>query len=98
MTNEATQLPRAEEILGKIRELQAALEKSLPQYESLLAEIHKALSTDDEVVHILSEEDIGTIVAGLKKKTNIVLATAAGTKNKLSDGRPLKQASLDDII
>ena len=97
-SNEATSLPRAELFTAHIKELQAALESNLPGYERLLMEIHKALSQDDEVVHLLKEEDIGTIVAALKKKTNVVLATAAGTRNKLSSGKSLKTASLDDII
>lgn len=68
-----TPLSNVDQIKQRISELRQALELRAPQYESLLHLIHQELRKDEEVVHLLSEEEIGTIVEGLSKKKNIVI-------------------------
>lgn len=91
-----TPLPSASIIADKIAELQVALAAGAPQYESLLHTIHVALHKDDELVHLLTEEQVGVICAGLGKKKSIVIA-ASTAKTKISGGRSLKDVTLDDL-
>lgn len=91
-----TPLSNAEQICQRIADLQLSLQTASPNYERLLHDIHVALHKDEDVVHILTEEQIGVICAALGKKKGIVLATAA-PKGKTASGKPLKAISLDDI-
>lgn len=98
-TTETVSLPNASSLSDKIQELEAKLREAAPGYESLLYTIHKILSADEQLVHILKEEEIGVIVAGLAKKKNIVIATGGSSS---SSGGPkkksLKSMTLDDLI
>lgn len=73
-------LTNAEEISGKIESLKEALQQRLPSYESLLHTIHRNLANDPSTVHLLSEEQIGIICAGLQKKTGVFIANAEAEK------------------
>lgn len=93
-----TPLTNAEQIINKIVELQQRLQAAAPGYESLLQTIHVALSKDEEVVHLLSEEHIGIIVAGLaKKKGQVIIDGARKGQGKTTTGKKLKDISLDDL-
>lgn len=62
----------------------AALEQSLlardPMMKSHLLEIHKQLIGYEELVHLLSDEQIGIIMAAQQLHTNTVLVGSATTK------------------
>lgn len=92
---ESASLPNADAIVGRINELKAKLEVNAPGYELLLFQIHKQLHDDEAVVHLLTEEQIGVIVSGLKRKTNTVIVSAQAGKK--SEKAKLKTASLEDI-
>lgn len=66
----------AEQMKTKIAELLEALQKQLPGYESLLHTIHRNLANDPDTVHLLSDEEIGVICAGLAKRTGVFIAKA----------------------
>ena len=89
------QLTAADQVLSRIEELRFSLQTQAPGYERLLQTIHSALAKDEEVVHLLTEEQIGIICAGLAKKKNIVLA-AATTKSK-SESKRLSAVSVDEL-
>jgi len=96
---ETAPLTAAEQIVGKIADLQEALQKQLPGYESVLHFIHFQLHKNEDVVHLLTEEQIGIIVAGLAKKKNIVLTTSAAKGgNKTPSGKKIKDLSLEDLM
>jgi hypothetical protein len=82
----------AESIAMKIAELQEVILGAHPRMPMLLREIHGILKADPDCVTLLSEEDIGTIVSGLKKQTMTEI-TAATLKKKTS----LKNTSLADL-
>lgn len=63
----------AETIKQQIEELKEKLQQSVPGYESLLHTIHRALAASPDTVHLLTDEQIGVICAGLKKRTNVVV-------------------------
>lgn len=86
-------LTSAEQIKDKILRLRTALQQQLPNYESLLQIIHMNLSKDPDVVHLLTEEEIGVICAGLQKKTMVVIIS--GELKKKSPGKG--KVALDDL-
>lgn len=82
----------SESIAMKIAELQETIVSCHPRMPMLLREIHGILKADPDCVTLMSEEDIGTIVSGLKKQTQTEI-TAATLKKKTS----LKNTSLADL-
>ena len=97
MNTSPTPLSAAEQIVGRINELQVALQQSLPSYESLLHQIHVGLAKDPDVVHLLTEEQIGAICVGLSKKKNVTIALASKSKSTTVGGKKLKDISISDL-
>lgn len=97
MNTSPTPLPAADQVVNRINELQTALQQSLPSYESLLHQIHVGLAKDPDVVHLLTEEQIGTICAGLSKKKNITIALASKSKTTTVGGKKLKDIDVSDL-
>lgn len=87
-------LTNGQQLKTQITELQEKLHKALPDYKELLQVIHTNLRKDEDLVHLLSPEDIGVIVAGLSKHKNIVIATATA---KGSGGKKSKSITVDDL-
>lgn len=80
---------QAYEIREKLAELEEALLSTTPNMATLLRDIHRSLKKDPDVVTLLSEEDCSILVRGLKKQTNVTIATSvvkkgAGTKKAIS--------------
>lgn len=96
-TPEAQAAPEEVNLLGltqiteRIAELQADLAAAVPGYEGKLQTIHRMLSQDEALTHMLTDEQVGVICAGLTRKKNIIITMAAvkgggtGKKQKLSD-------------
>jgi restriction endonuclease S subunit len=81
------------QIKEKIASLQEQLLSQHPQMPTLLREIHATLKSYPEQVTLLSEEEICTIVSGLKKQTATEIATTALKSNKKS----IKSMTLADL-
>lgn len=96
MTIVTTPLTGIEQVVSRIADLQTALQTAAPNYESLLHVIHVALSKDEELAHLLTEEQVGVICSGLAKKKNIVIA-ATTAKSRSSSGKKLGDVTLDDL-
>lgn len=101
-TTTAEALSVEQQIKGRIAELQEAIEKSIPGYQQILKEIHTNLRNDPDTVTLLSDEEIGVIVAGLSKHKNVVIALeeakkASKSKNVTASGKKLTQITGDDI-
>ena len=65
----------------KIAELQERLLSNHPQMPLLLREIHQTLKEDPETVTLLSDAEVGTIIASLQKYTgNVITAKITATK------------------
>lgn len=67
----------ATQIKEKIQALQDALLSQHPTMPTLLQEIHKNLKANPDTVTLLTEQEICTIVSGLKKQTQTEIVTAA---------------------
>lgn len=81
----------AEVIQEQILTLKAALTAASPTMPTLLRTIHQNLQKDKDIVTLLTPIEVGIIVNGLMKQTNVVIATKATSKKKLKD------ISLDDL-
>ena len=84
----------AEQVKESIATLQSQLLSSHPQLPVLLSQIHKQLKADPELVTILSEEECGIIVSGLKKQTATEISTTALKK---AGKKSLKSITLSDL-
>ena len=67
----------ADSIAMKIAELSQMILAAHPRMPMLLRDIHTILKNDPDNVTLLSEEDIGVIVSGLKLQTKTVITAAA---------------------
>lgn len=85
-----------ERIQSQIAQLKEQLQTSAPGYESLLHLIHKNLIQDEAISHLLTDEEVGVIVAGLAKKKNIVIAEVekSSARSKTASGKSLKEAKI----
>jgi hypothetical protein len=82
-------------LFSRIDKLQVAMEKEIPEYASILHTIHKALSKDDELTHLLDDSQIGILIRAMKLRKNVVLVEE---KKKASAKKPLSKTTLDDIL
>ena len=82
-----------EQISEKILSLNNALTSQHPTMPSLLQDIWKVLKANPDCVTLLTEEEIGVIVNGLKKQTATEIATVA-LKSKT---KSLKSIGLADL-
>ena len=87
-----------EQLKGKIHALQEAVQTQLPTYSTILKDIHRSLQQDGTAVVLLTEEEIGVICVALSKQTGVVIAKEVVSKNKLSNGKRLKDVGSDDLI
>lgn len=83
-----------EQLREKVATLQNALLTAHPSMPVLLRDIHNHLKQDEEIVTLLSEEEIGIIVNGLMKQTQTVIIAATMKKGT---GKSLKKVTLDDL-
>lgn len=86
------------QVKEKILNLQAALLAATPNMPVLLRDIHSSLKKDPECVTLLGEDEILTIVNGLKRQTNTEAAVGAikSAKSKTSKAETAK-LGLDDF-
>lgn len=82
----------ADSIAMRIADLSELILKAHPRLPMLLHDIHKVLKNDPENVTLLSEEQIGIIVSGLKLQTKTVITAAA-----LGKKSTLKNTTLSDL-
>lgn len=61
-------------------ELEDKLNNRVDNFPYLLRDIHQHLRRDPEIVTVLSDEEIGLIVRGIKTMTGTVLGTTAAAK------------------
>lgn len=66
--------------LMEMAELQQALDERVPGFVNILREIHTKLKKDPATVTLLTDEEIGVIVAGLERHTNVTIVAPAAVK------------------
>jgi hypothetical protein len=82
-----------QELQMKIASLEAAILESHPTIPILLQQIHRQLKADPACVTLLSEDEIGIIVSGLKRQTQTELVSASMKKPSKS----LKSVGILDL-
>lgn len=83
----------SEQIKENVAALESALASQHPTMPSLLQSIWKQLKANPDCVTLLTEEEIGVIVNGLKKQTATEIATVA-LKSKT---KSLKSLGIADL-
>lgn len=82
-------------IAMEMAELQAALDQNVPGFANKLREIHVKLRNDPIIVTLLSDEEIGVIVSGLERHTNVqIIAPAAIKASSRSKKVPVSASDL----
>lgn len=66
---------------NRLLELEAALLAKDPLMKNHLAEIHKSMIQHEEIVHLLSEDDIAKIMAAQQVHVGVTLVAAASGKS-----------------
>lgn len=80
------------EVRGKIQQIQAALLQQDPLLPIHLGAIHKQLIKHEELVHLLSDEEITVLVAGQKKHANVQLV-----KEVAKSRTKIPKTTVDDL-
>lgn len=84
--------------LARLEQLQAALLARDPLMKGHLLEIHKQLIPHAELVHLLTEEQIGIIMAAQQVHTNTVLVgSASGVAGKKKAAAASAKLTLGDL-
>lgn len=73
--------PQMLDLLQRLQYLESAMLEQDPRMPDHLKEIHKSLITHEELVHLLSEEQIGKIMQAQQLHTNTTLIAATSTKS-----------------
>lgn len=83
----------------KVADLQTKLLEAHPAMPTLLHQIHSLLQKDPELVTLMSEEEIGTIVNGLKVQTatsiSVGIVKAPSEAKKIKDARKASGSAID---
>lgn len=80
----------------KLGELEDKLNEQVPGFAFLLKEIHQSLSNDPNVVTIMSEDEIGIVVAGLSRHMDVTITPAKSGSGRSKSGRT-QPISADDL-
>jgi hypothetical protein len=67
-------------LVMQLAELEAALTQNLPEFRTILRDIHLKLRTDPDCVTALSEDEIGAIVHGLIRHAEIEIVAPRAVK------------------
>lgn len=85
------------DVQGRIQQIGEALTKADPLLSVHLSAIHQALIQYEELVHMLSDADIATLIAGQIKHTGVSLAKEITGSSKASVSKRIPKASADDF-
>lgn len=86
------------EVLQRIGDLEIALKEEIPTLPHILVEIHKMLAGQDDIVHLLSDEQRAVIVSACWKHSGTEIITGNRKAGKTSDGtKKLKSVGVGDI-
>lgn len=85
-------------VIDRLAQLEAALLARDPMMKVHLGAIHKELNQHEELVHLLSNEEIGKIVGAQQQHTNTMLAAElSGKKGKAAAANRTAKLGLDDL-
>lgn len=82
------------DVLERLEKIETTLKEQDPQLPIHLQQIHKTLSTYEELIHILPDEKIAVLMAGMAKYRKINLIQEATTSKRKT---ALSKTTVDDI-
>jgi hypothetical protein len=90
--------PQRDKIMQQLSYLQEALEANDPMIKRHLGEIHKLMIQHEELVHLLSDDEIAKIMGAQQIVTNTTLVAATtGKTGKATATKKAAQLSLGDL-
>jgi hypothetical protein len=85
------------DVISRIQQIGEKLLEKDPLLPTHLGAIHSTLIQYEELVHLLSDEQIKTLIAGQKKHTgNMVVAEITKT-SKATVGKRIPKTTVDDL-
>ncbi len=80
--------------------LQSALDDEVPHeaVRKILIELKESLRNYPQIVHELLDADVGTLVAGIKKLSNVILVKDTLKQNKKKAGSNISRVKLAELI
>lgn len=85
------------DVLGRINLIQDGLLKQDPLLPTHLAAIHSALINYEELIHLLSDADIASLIAGQVKHTGAMLTSEITKSSKATVAKRIPKTSVDDL-
>lgn len=85
------------DVQGRIQQIQDGLLKQDPLLPVHLSAIHSSLIQYEELVHLLSDEEIAVIVQGQSKHINVSLTKEITGSSKSTISKRIPKASADDF-
>lgn len=83
-----------EQIQENIIRLESMLLLQLPDYPTLLRDIHRQLKKDESLVTLLKEEEIAILVNGMSLQTGVIFKETAAKQAK---GKSIKSMTTSDL-
>jgi hypothetical protein len=85
------------DVIGRIQQIGDKLKEQDPLLPVHLSAIHSTLIQYEELVHLLSDEQIATLVAGQIKHTGTTLVKEVSGGSKASVSKRIPKTSVDDL-
>jgi hypothetical protein len=97
-TQAVPQTPQHSQLMQRLSGLEAALVATDPEIKSHMKEIHKLLITYEELVHLLSDEEIGKIMGAQQALTNTMLVgSITASSKKAAVGKKAAGLGMGDL-
>lgn len=85
------------DVQGRIAQIASGLLTADPQLSTHLSAIHTALITYEELVHLLDDTEIRTLIAGQCKHVNVELVKEITKSSKATISKRIPKTSVDDL-
>ena len=85
------------DVQGRLQQIEQGLLTQDPQLPIHLASIHSALIQYEELVHLLSDAEIKTLIAGQKKHVGTQLVAETIKASKATISKRIPKTSVDDL-
>ncbi len=85
------------DVQGRIQHIEENLLKQDPLLPVHLSAIHSALIQYEELVHLLTDEQISSLVAGQSKHVGVTLTKEITGKSKATVSSRIPKTSVDDL-
>lgn len=85
------------DVQGRIKQIEEKLLQVDPQLPTHLGAIHNALIQYEELVHVLSDAEIKSLIAGQKKHMGVSLTKEITSASKATIAKRIPKTTVDDL-